>query len=94
MQTDIASRVTVFWCVKIYGDYKGDYRPLSWSDTGSRFVTQKMGYRRGRLNQWHTGHVPGARDFFLFEEPPSGCGRGKFPKLIVIYVVLLLSYIY
>ena len=27
------------------------------------------------LTSGHTGHVPRAPDFFLFERPPTGCGK-------------------
>ena len=32
------------------------------------------------LTNGHTGHVPRASDFFLFEGPPTGCGEILFKK--------------
>ena len=37
----------------------------------------------------HTGHVPRAPDFFLFEGPPTGCGEIIFLKLIILLLMLL-----
>ena len=44
---------------------------------------------RAVLTNGHTGHVPKAPDFFLFEGPPTGCGEIIFFKLIILLLMLL-----
>jgi len=45
--------------------------PLSLSLRGS----SRSKYLEGLLTNGHTGHVPRAPGFFLFEGPPIGCGE-------------------
>ena len=45
---------------------------------------------RAVLTNGHTGHVPRAPDFFLFQGSPTGCGEiNNFFKLTVLLLMLL-----
>ena len=44
---------------------------------------------QGRLNQWaHWARAQGP-GFFLFEEPPTGCGEINSLKLIILLLPLM-----
>ena len=66
-------------------------RPLNGSSSAKH--TANMAYRMvigsAVLTNGHTGHVPRARDFFLFEGPPTGCVEINFLKLIILSLPLM-----
>jgi len=39
---------------------------------------------RAVLTNGHTGHVPRAPGFFLFEGPPTGCGDLKKTNYLIV----------